>query len=205
MDYGQQQSYSQQPPGGYGSQQYQQAPLNQSAPSETSDTGSFQGISYTIKHRNTNSTLEVQIPAGDMIKSKPGAMIHMSPSVVLQGQIKMSFKKMFTGTQMVTSSYTGPGMVALAPTMIGDIVALQVGQSARVWKVNRHAFLASTGGVGMEAKSQGMGKAFLSGNNLFVYHMEGNGLVWLSAYGAVEPIRVSARADLIIIRLRYIH
>ena len=132
----------------------------------------------------------MNIPQGDMIQSKPGAMIHMQPSVTLQGKIKVSMKKLFTGGEMAESIYTGPGRVSLAPTLFGDIVALQIDPSSK-WKVGKDAFLASTGGLEKSSKSQGLGKAFFSGEDLFVHQFTGTGVVWLTSYGAIEPIHVS--------------
>lgn len=192
-----QQGYGQQPPPGqpvqYGGHPQQQQgqwggqPPQQHAPPEASDSGSYQNIHYTIKHRNTNSTLNVTLGQGDIVKSKPGAMIHMSPSVTLQGKIKVSMKKLFTGGEMAESSYTGPGTVSLAPVLFGDIVALQIGQG-QTWKVGKDAFLAATGGVERTTKSQGLGKAFFSGEDLFIYNIGGNGIIWLTSYGAIEKI-----------------
>lgn len=125
-----------------------------------------------------------------MIKSKPGAMIHMSPSVTLQGKIKVSMKKLFTGGEMAESSYSGPGTVSLAPTLFGDIVPLQIGQG-QTWKVGKDAYLAATSGIERTTKSQGLGKAFFSGEDLFIYNVTGNGIIWLTSYGAIEKIDVS--------------
>ncbi|OTA31715.1 hypothetical protein BTJ68_08682 [Hortaea werneckii EXF-2000] len=131
-----QQGYSQQPQydqqqQAYGQQQQGYPPPQQHAPPETTDSGSYQNIHYTIKHRNTNSTLNLQLGPNDLIKAKPGAMIHMSPTVKLEGAIKFSMRKMLTGSQMSEASFTGPGTVALAPTLMGDIVALQIANDGR--------------------------------------------------------------------------
>ncbi|KAI7530393.1 hypothetical protein KC331_g14693, partial [Hortaea werneckii] len=182
-DQQQQQAYSGQQPQGY-------APPQQHAPPETTDSGSYQNIHYTIKHRNTNSTLNLQLGQNDLIKAKPGAMIHMSPTVKLEGAIKFSMRKMFTGGQMSQASFTGPGTVALAPTLMGDIVALQIANDGKVWNVGKDAFLACTGEVDKETKSQGFSKAMFSGEDLFIYKMMGQGLVWLTSYGAVDVIHL---------------
>lgn len=50
----------------------------------------------------------------------------MTPGVVLQGKVKVSMKKLFTGGSMAEATYTGPGTVALAPTLFGDIVTLNI-------------------------------------------------------------------------------
>ncbi|RMY51929.1 hypothetical protein D0863_14430 [Hortaea werneckii] len=189
--YSQQPQYDQQQQQAYGGQQLQgYPPPQQHAPPETTDSGSYQNIHYTIKHRNTNSTLNLQLGPNDLIKAKPGAMIHMSPSIKLEGAIKFSMRKMFTGGQMSQASFTGPGTVALAPTLMGDIVALQIANDGKVWNVGKDAFLACTGEVDKETKSQGFSKAMFSGEDLFIYKMMGQGLVWLTSYGAVDVIHL---------------
>lgn len=109
----------------------------------------------------------------------------MSPSVTLQGKIKVSLKKLFTGGEMAESSYTGPGLVALAPTLFGDIVTLQIDPGSK-WMVGKDAMLAHTANVVKDTKSQGLGKALFSGEDLFIYHFSGEGLLWLTSYGAIE-------------------
>ena len=181
----QQGAYQQQPSGTQYQQHGQQLTsggITQSAVPEGQDSGSYRNLTWIVKHRNTNSTLNVQLGQGDLIKSKPGAMIHMSPSVTLQGKIKVSMKKLFTGGSMAESTYTGPGLVALAPTLFGDIVTLNVGKDA---------FLARTSEVVKDTKSQGLGKAFFSGEDLFIYKFTGQGVVWLTSYGAIETKQVS--------------
>ncbi|KAG8405615.1 hypothetical protein J3459_021656 [Metarhizium acridum] len=56
---------------------------------------------------------------GGTVRSKSGAMIHMSGTIQLQGNIKFSMKKLFTGGRMSESTYTGPGRLALGPTLMG--------------------------------------------------------------------------------------
>lgn len=92
---------------------------------------------------------------------------------------------------MSQASFTGPGTVALAPTLMGDIVALQIANDGKVWNVGKDAFLACTGEVDKDTKSQGFSKAMFSGEDLFIYKMMGQGLVWLTSYGAVDVIHVS--------------
>ncbi|OAP57018.1 hypothetical protein AYL99_09130 [Fonsecaea erecta] len=142
------------------------------------------GISYSITNRDANAMVNVRIPQGVVIKSKPGAMIQMSPTIVLQGKIKFSMKKMFTGSEMAESMYTGPGEVSLAPTLFGDISAITV-RGDEGWNLGKDAFLACTSGVTKEAKSQGLGKAFFSGEDLFVYRISGQGTLWVTSFGGI--------------------
>ncbi|KIX98055.1 uncharacterized protein Z520_06134 [Fonsecaea multimorphosa CBS 102226] len=142
------------------------------------------GISYSITNRDTNAMLNVRIPRDVVIRSKPGAMIQMTPTILLQGKIKFSMKKLFTGSQLAESTYTGPGEVSLAPTLFGDISAIPV-RPDEGWNLGKEAFLACTSGVVRDTKSQSLGKAFFSGEDLFIYHISGQGTLWVTSFGAI--------------------
>ena len=101
-------------------------------------------------------------------------------------------RKMFTGGEMSESTFAGHGKVSLGPTLFGDIVTLPIDGNSR-WVIGKDAYLASTADVKKETKSQGVGKALFSGEDLFVYHVVGQGLIWLTSYGAVDRIDVSSR------------
>ena len=68
--------------------------------------------------------------------AKPGAMIHMAGTVQLTGQVKFSMKKMLTGGQMTQATYAGYGKIALAPTLQGDIISLNLDGRTN-WKVGK--------------------------------------------------------------------
>lgn len=91
---------------------------------------------------------------------------------------------------MHESIYSGPGEVGLAPLLLGDIATIAVDGSAQ-WKIGKDAFLAATAEVHKEAKSQGIGKALFSGEDLFVYRVSGHGLMWVSSFGAITRREVS--------------
>ncbi|KAH8599151.1 tryptophan RNA-binding attenuator protein-like domain-containing protein, partial [Bisporella sp. PMI_857] len=148
------------------------------------DVGIFNGGSYRISHRDTNSVLTVQLAMGCPLTAKPGAMIAMTPTVTLKGAVKFSMKKMLIGGEMTTSTYTGPGEVLFAPSAIGDITNIRLGGNEE-WSVGRDAFLACTQGVVKDYKRQGLGKAMFSGEGLFVYRISGVGLLWITSFGAI--------------------
>lgn len=88
--------------------------------------GNFEGLTYRIDHRDSNSILHLTLHPGYEVKGKPGAMVTMQPTVQIRGNLKFSFKKMVTGGEMAESNYTGPGEVVLAPEVWGDIVPVRV-------------------------------------------------------------------------------
>ncbi|KAH3972819.1 hypothetical protein HBI56_185580 [Parastagonospora nodorum] len=154
-------------------------------PSTTADdVGTFNGGSYRVSHRDTNTILTVQLAIGCPFTAKPGAMIAMSPTITLKGQIKFSLKKALMGGDMTKSSYTGPGELLLAPAAIGDITIIKLGGHEQ-WSVGKDAFLACTQGIVSEYKSQGIGKAMFSGEGLFVYKISGQGILWCTSFGAI--------------------
>ena len=63
--------------------------------------------------------------------------------------------------------------------------------TGKLWNVGKDAFLASTGEVVKDTKSQGLGKALFSGEDLFIYKLTGQGIAWLTSYGAIETKHVS--------------
>ncbi|RBR09703.1 hypothetical protein FVER53590_11744 [Fusarium verticillioides] len=142
---------------------------------------------YSIAHRDTNAVLNVDLQQGAMVRSKSGAMIHMSGSIELAGKSKFSLGKLFTGGNLYESTYTGPGRVALGPTLFGDIITLPV-DGHQSWTIGRDAFLASTSEVSKKRETQGIGKALFSGEDLFVFRIEGQGIMWLTSFGAVDRL-----------------
>lgn len=162
-----------------------------SGPWHATDSGQFNGGQYSIIHRDTNSVLSVTLSEGGAVKSRSGAMIEMGGNVKIEGKAKFSMKKMFTGGTMIENTYTGPGLVTLAPVMLGDIATLRIDGGSN-WRVGRHGFLGATVDVVKEAKSQGLGKALFSGEDLFVYNVSGKGLMWVSSFGAIIQREVSA-------------
>ncbi|CAO2653143.1 Nn.00g025540.m01.CDS01 [Neocucurbitaria sp. VM-36] len=148
------------------------------------DVGTFNGGSYRVSHRDTNTILTVQLAIGCPFTAKPGAMIAMSPTVTLKGSMKFSLKKALIGGDMSKSIYTGPGELLLAPSAIGDITIIKLGGHEQ-WSVGKDAFLACTQGIVTEYKSQGIGKAMFSGEGLFVYKISGQGILWCTSFGAI--------------------
>jgi uncharacterized protein (AIM24 family) len=149
------------------------------------DIGTFNGGSYRISHRDTNTVLTLQLAMGCPLTAKPGAMIAMSPSVTVKGAVKFSMKKLLVGGEMTSSTFTGPGEVLLAPPMLGDITNIRMSEHDAEWTVGRDAFLACTQGIKKDYKRQGLGKAMFSGEGMFVYKINGTGILWVTSFGAI--------------------
>jgi uncharacterized protein (AIM24 family) len=160
--------------------------------SHADDVGSFNGGAYRISHRDTNSVLTIQLAIGCPLHAHPGAMIAMSPSVTLKGEIKFSVKKLVTGGHMSVSSYTGPGELLLAPHALGDISSIRL-TGKETWSVGKDSFLACTDRVVKDYKAQSVSKIMFSGEGWFTYRVSGQGIFWMSSFGAIIRKDVSDR------------
>ncbi|EKG10260.1 hypothetical protein MPH_12642 [Macrophomina phaseolina MS6] len=148
------------------------------------DVGTFNGGSYRISHRDTNTILTVQLAMGCPLTARPGAMFAMSPTITLKGTLKFSLKKFVAGGELATSTYTGPGELLLAPPSMGDITNIRL-SGQEMWSVSKDGFLACTQGIVKEYKSQSLSKAMFSGEGLFVYKISGSGILWVTSLGAI--------------------
>lgn len=148
------------------------------------DVGTFNGGSYRISHRDSNTIVTIQLAVGCPLEVKPGAMIAMSPTMTLKGAVKFSMKKFVTGGEMSMSTYTGPGELLLAPFSFGDITNIRL-TGKETWSTSKDAFLACTTGVTKDYKAQSFSKAMFSGEGLFVCKFAGTGILWIQSLGAI--------------------
>lgn len=150
------------------------------------DVGTFNGGSYRVSHRDTNTIVTIQLAAGCPLTAKPGVMIAMSPTITLKGTMKFSMKKLVIGGEMSHSIFTGPGELLLAPPALGDVTLLRLtGQESTPWIVGKESYLASTQGIVKDYKAQSIAKGLFSGEGFFTYKMSGTGLIWMTSLGAI--------------------
>jgi uncharacterized protein (TIGR00266 family) len=148
------------------------------------DVGTFNGGSYRISHRDSNTIITVQLAMGCPMDAKPGVLIAMSPTITLKGEYKFSMKKMIAGGEIGHSTFIGPGELLLAPSMLGDITTIRL-TGDESWSVSKDAYVCSTQGVTRDYKRQGLGKAMFSGEGLWVHKIAGVGLMWITSFGAI--------------------
>ncbi|KAK6337514.1 hypothetical protein TWF730_002911 [Orbilia blumenaviensis] len=146
--------------------------------------GQFNGGSYRIDHRDSNTILTMNLAHGCPITAKPGSMVAMAATVTLKGSVKVSLKKLISGGELAHSTFTGPGEVILAPASLGDVVPIRLDGNQQ-WTMGKDAFLANTQGVIKDYKSQGLGSAMFSGEGLFVYKITGQGVLFVTSLGAI--------------------
>ncbi|WP_165072403.1 TIGR00266 family protein [Paludisphaera rhizosphaerae] len=150
-------------------------------------------MDYEITCEPTYSVLEIDLKPGESVVAESGAMAWMTPNLRVEtstrGGLMAGLKrKVMGGESLFQNTYTadhGPGRVAFAPGSAGDVVAYELRGELLL---ERGAYLASSPGVRLDTRWQGLKGMFSEG--LFTLHASGTGLLFFGAYGAVYEIDV---------------
>ncbi|MFP4364964.1 MAG: TIGR00266 family protein, partial [Spirochaetia bacterium] len=146
-------------------------------------------MEYLIENQPVFTTLTIKLLQGELVKAEAGSMVSMSSTVELDAKatnkgIFNSLKAAVGGESFFTSLFTakdGPGEVILAPPTPGDIKKFPLTGSTIF--AQSGAYLA--GSADLELSTQGSFKSMIAGENLFLQKINGQGLVFLHAYGSV--------------------
>ncbi len=151
-------------------------------------------MQFEIQHQPVFSTLELALGEGDSILAQPGSMIAMTTGVVISAQtgahmgggITKGFKGVLSGENFFTAVFRAKRpdqKLTLAPSYLGEIVPLDIKPDAGFY-LTRGAFLACESGVTINMIYGGI-KGLMAKKGLFYMHATGQGVVFLSSYGAV--------------------
>ncbi|WP_294580107.1 TIGR00266 family protein [uncultured Ruminococcus sp.] len=120
-----------------------------------------------------------------------GAMAWMTPNMEMQtkgGGIGKMFSRALTGESMFQNEYTakgGPGMIAFASALPGEIMPIQVTPDKPI-VAQKSAFLASERGVSFELFFQKrLAGGFFGGEGFLMQKFSGNGMLFLEIDGSM--------------------
>jgi uncharacterized protein (TIGR00266 family) len=150
-------------------------------------------MEHKISRGPSFSILEATLQPGETLVSESGAMAWKDTHVVTEtstrGGVLQGFKrKLFSGESFFQNTWRAEGRagsIALAPGSSGDIVAHELKGELFLEK---GAFLASTEGVRVDAKFDGLKGFFNEG--FFVLKCSGEGLLFFNSYGAIKAVDV---------------
>jgi uncharacterized protein (TIGR00266 family) len=161
-------------------------------------------MKYEILYEGAFPLVKVELAAGENIKAEMGAMVSMTPNIDLKGTVDgglmRGLGRMLSGEKFFFQELTathGKGEVLLAPSSIGDVQAVELDGSYKLY-VQKDGFLAGTNGIQVNTKMQNLMKGFLSGEGFFIVEISGSGTVFLSSYGAIHAINLEAGQEMII-------
>jgi len=158
-------------------------------------------MQYKIMYQPSYSLLELQLDPSESVVAESDAMVSMTPNVNMEtgakGGLFGALKRAVGGESMFQNTFTaqdGPGRVAFAPTMVGDIAAREMrGESLFV---QSGSFLASSPSIELDTK-WGEARTFFSREGLFVLKATGVGMLFMSSYGAIHAVTLAPGEQLV--------
>ena len=91
-------------------------------------------MEFRVDHRPSYALGIVDLAAGEAVKAETGAMVSMTANVQVEselqgGLLKSAMRKVLGGESFFVNTFTaagGPGQVTFAPSLPGDITAVEV-------------------------------------------------------------------------------
>ncbi|MGF0071719.1 MULTISPECIES: TIGR00266 family protein [Streptococcus] len=161
-------------------------------------------MKYTIDSNMQFPLVEIALEAGETAYIQQGSMVYHTPSVTLNtrlngrgsglGKLMGAIGRSFTSgesmfiTQAVSNA--DDGKLALAPSMPGQVIALDLG--TKQYRLNDGAFLALDGSAQYKMERQSVGRAFFGGQGgLFVMTTEGEGTLLANSFGSIKKLELN--------------
>jgi uncharacterized protein (TIGR00266 family) len=139
------------------------------------------------------SFLTVRLNAGQVLKVEASAMATMDTNLRMKTKMRGGLRRLITGESLFINEFTaqnGPGEIGIAPGSPGDMDHVYL-QNGEVVYLQNTAYVASSPGVTLETKWQGLVKGFFSGESLFLIKCSGPGDLWFNTFGGMIAIDVN--------------
>jgi len=153
-------------------------------------------MEYEILYRPSYSLLKVDLSRGESVAAEAGAMVSMSSTIEMQTAAKGGLlgalkRKVLTHESFFINTFTAgePGHLTLAPSLPGDIYDMDL--AGQTLYAQSGTYIASSPQVQIDTKWGGA-KTFFSGEGLFLLKIAGTGKVFISSFGAIHEVDLSA-------------
>lgn len=150
------------------------------------------GMKFSVQGQPDYAFVTVQIPANQTLKVEASAMATMDTNLVMKTKLRGGLSRFVTGESIFINEFTaqgGPGEIGIAPGAPGDLRHVYLDDQTIY--LQNSAYVASSSGVAVESKWQGLMKGFFSGESLFLIRCQGKGDLWFSSYGGIIEIDVT--------------
>lgn len=153
---------------------------------------------FEIQYRPAHSLATAHLQPGESVRAEASAMVSMTRNLTIatdgpmggRGGIMGSVKRaMLGGESFFTNTFTArdtPGHVSFAPTLSGDMLAIDVRQGEPLY-IQGQSYVAAPDSIEIDTRWQGF-KGFFSGESLFFLEASGSGSVVVNAFGAIETL-----------------
>lgn len=159
---------------------------------------------YEILYDGAFPIVKYRLEMKERLKAESDAMIAMSPTIDVEGKMEggllRGVTRMLAGESFFFQYLTanrGPGEVLFGHAIPGGIIDVELDGSYEM-KVQKNGFLAATEGIEVDTKMQSLGRGLFSGEGFFILNIKGQGVVFLSSYGAIHPINLEAGEQMIV-------
>jgi len=161
-------------------------------------------MKYEILYKGAFPALKVYLTRGETFKAESGAMVTMRDTIDVTGNMEGGFLgglgRMMSGEKFFFQNLTasrGDGDVLLAPTVLGDIIDVDLDGSYGL-TVQKDGFFAGEGGIQVSSKMQNLSQGLFSGEGFFILTITGRGKVFLSSLGAIHAINLNPGEQIIV-------
>lgn len=164
------------------------------------------GFAYELLYAGgAFTTLKIALPQGGSIKAEAGAMVAMDDTIDVEGRQEggvlggLARKLLTRGTFFMQTLYAerGPGMALLSPSILGDITVIDM-DGSKEYFLQKSGFFASSPGIEVVTKSQGIAKGLLTGEGMFLQHVSGRGTLFVASFGALLTLDLPAGRTMIV-------
>lgn len=160
-------------------------------------------MNFTIENNSQFPFVEIALDKGEKAYIQRGGMVYHSPSVKLNTKlnakgsglgklVKAVGRSMVSGESTFITEATSEvdgGVLALAPNVPGQVMALEIGDHQ--YRLNDGSFLALDGSAFYTMERQSFGRALFGGQGgFFVMTTEGEGTLLVNAFGAIKKIEL---------------
>lgn len=159
---------------------------------------------HEFLYQGSFAMLKVSLEARESLKAEAGAMVAMSDTIDVEGKLEggllgglgrmLSGEKFFFQTLVANR---GPGEALLAPSILGDLYAIDITPSTP-YMVQKDGFLAGSDSLEISTKMQNLTKGIFSGEGFFVITVSGSGTLFVSSFGAIHAVDIPAGQTFII-------
>lgn len=153
--------------------------------------------------------LEIMLEPGETIVAEPGELSWISGNVSLRTSTMGAgakgltgvLKRAFAGGGLFMTEYSssgGPGMVAFATKLPGQIMPVDI-QAGKSYLVHRHGFVCSTPGIEITLGFQrSLGAGIFGGDGFFLQKLSGQAKAFIELSGEVVTYDLAAGQTLLV-------
>ena len=152
-----------------------------------------------IRYQPSYSLAILRLEPNEAIQAEAGAMVSMTANMTIDTQMKGGLlgavtRSVLGGETLFANTFRaqgGPGEIALAPALPGDVTAVTMRNETLL--IQSGSFLAGDPSIELDLKWGGA-RGFFGSEGLFLLRASGTGPVLLSSYGAIHKVSLDGRA-----------